>query len=396
MAFPGTRIHLGVRAFEVVDEHAAEDGRVRYELRDWPSDQVARQQVTYDRTLLGPVLAERRRLADRARVRWWSWLLYPLVGLLPEDRQIQECDRFGLEPRMATFVSGAFEATLAITLPRWGGAISLGAVAWPWGGTAAGRTIFALLFGDVAGTPLTVLLRPLEGWRQRGKLPDLTVLPLTRTAFWGRLARPDKVVQDEDGSWVVSALLPHLDWGEGHKVRMGDDFWNASQPPAAYQGGRLTHRYRLVRLTEAGDAAPATAPDPLSYQRSVRRRVSREWDRLLSSLIFRWLVSILPVAAQKRALEGRDPGPLRTASRITCGLTALLGLWFVTGAGPMNWLSGLVLFGDAAQRLPRVLSGAPAPSLFGPLFSDYLPPERDEYARHRDAERAVLAGIESV
>jgi hypothetical protein len=62
----------------------------------------------------------------------------------------------------------------------------------------------------------------------------------------------------------------------------------------------------------------------------------------------------------------------------------------------MNWLSGLVLFGDAAQRLPRVLSGAPAPSLFGPLFSDYLPPERDEYVRHRDAERDVLAGIESV
>ena len=107
------------------------------------------------------------------------------------------------------------------------------------------------------------------------------------------------------------------------------------------------------------------------------------------------MASTLPAPAQKRALEGRDPELGRSASRITCALTALLGLWFVTGAGPMNWLSGLVLFGDAAQRLPKVLSGAPAPSWFGSLFSDYLPPERDEYIRHRDAERRIFAGIET-
>jgi hypothetical protein len=71
----------------------------------------------------------------------------------------------------------------------------------------------------------------------------------------------------------------------------------------------------------------------------------------------------------------------------------LLGLWFVTGAGGFNLLTGLVLFGDAAQRLPRVLAGEPAPSWFGHLVSDYLPPERDEYLRHRDAERSALSSI---
>ena len=287
-AFPGTMVRLGERSFEVVEEQAGQDGRVRYELRDWPSEQVVRQQVAYDWSFLGPVLAERRRLAERDRRRWWSWLLYPFVGSLPEERQIQECDRLGLEARLATFCSGAFEAMLAITLPRWGGDLALGTVAWPWGATALARALFALLLGEVAGSPLIALGRLLRGWRGHpGRLRDLTVLPLTRTAFWSRLARPDKLVQDEEGSWILSALLPHLDWDGGHRVRMGDDFWNVSRLPAEYRGGRLTHCYRLVSVAESGaDAEPTAVPDPLSYQRSLRQRVSREWDRLMSSRVF--------------------------------------------------------------------------------------------------------------
>src|SRR6266436_267408 len=99
-AFPGTAVVLGESTFEVVEE--VEQGEtVVYRLAPWPEGQV-----------------EREHARTRERLRPWRWLLYPLVGMLPEEEQDRACDRLGLYAVTATLVSGLVEG-LGFLVALW-------------------------------------------------------------------------------------------------------------------------------------------------------------------------------------------------------------------------------------------------------------------------------------
>ena len=111
-AFPGTAVVLGEATYEVLSEtELPEDGLVVYRLRRWPEGEVVRDRVVY-----GPAFVRARRGragagARAARVPGrWRFLLYPLVGLLPEEEQERLSDRLGLYAVTATLVSGLAEA----------------------------------------------------------------------------------------------------------------------------------------------------------------------------------------------------------------------------------------------------------------------------------------------
>ena len=87
-----------------------EDGLVVYRLRAWPEGEVIRDRVVYGPAFVRAAEAERERARVRERARPWRLLLYPVVGLLPEEEQERVCDRLGLYAVTATLVSGLVES----------------------------------------------------------------------------------------------------------------------------------------------------------------------------------------------------------------------------------------------------------------------------------------------
>jgi len=116
-AFPGTAVVLGGGTYEVLTEtELPEDGLVVYRMRPWPEGEVIRDRVVYGPAFVRAAAAERARARVRARARPWRLLLYPLVGLLPEEMQERACDRLGLYAVTATLVSGLVESLGVILL----------------------------------------------------------------------------------------------------------------------------------------------------------------------------------------------------------------------------------------------------------------------------------------
>ncbi|HSD29750.1 MAG TPA: hypothetical protein VLL75_20775, partial [Vicinamibacteria bacterium] len=110
-AFPGTAVVLGEGTYEVLTEtELPEDGLVVYRMRAWPDGEVIRDRVVYGPAFVRTAEAEREQARVRARARPWRVLLYPLVGLLPEQTQVRVCDRLGLYAVTATLVSGLVES----------------------------------------------------------------------------------------------------------------------------------------------------------------------------------------------------------------------------------------------------------------------------------------------
>ena len=110
-AFPGTAVVLGGFTYEVLSEtELPEDGLVVYRLRAWPEGEVVRDRVVYGPSFVRAAEAERERARVRDEVRPWRLLLYPVVGLLPEEEQERVCDRLGLYAVTATIVSGLVES----------------------------------------------------------------------------------------------------------------------------------------------------------------------------------------------------------------------------------------------------------------------------------------------
>jgi hypothetical protein len=403
--FPGSAVLLGEDCFEVVGEEIG-DGSAIYRLEPWPADHVRRAPVAYGPELVHAAQEERRRADVRRRARLFQPLLYPLVGWLPEDRQVRACDRFGLDPVMATFASGGMEMLLACALFKvirrdvasTGGAFALitgaAAYAYVFIFPAVARMVFSLVFREVAGSWLVNLgFRLAEALRLTAARFDETVVPVTREAFWARLSLADRHQKEEDGSILVRGLLPHLSWEKDHRVRAGDDHWMVARLPPVMDKRRLTYRYQLTPLAEA--SAP---PRPTAYAEEVWEGVAREWGDLLGP--FSWLVSMLPSAVQVRAV-GRRGGPaaLRKPAIVTALVTVAIALRLgVAGLQPgaIGFVDAMLRFGvlaDGLVRLGLVAQGRYAPSVFGLLISDYLRPERLPYHAHRDAERAALQEI---
>ena len=405
--FPGSCVLVDGVRFEVVAEQPLDIG-ARYLLDPWPDDAVIRGTVPYGPALVRAAQAERRRAFERERAARWSLAVAPLVGLLPEERQLLACDRLGLDPYVTTFGGASLEVAVAVGLAV---SVDLGAA----------TLYFAELLGLVLVFPALVRLLGLllaketsGNWLLGAMIgagealgiagaarADATVLPLTRSAFWARLARPDKIERQRDGSLVCTGLLPHLSWGSSlaHRVagvpptiRVGNDYWSVSALAPATQNGRLVYAYLLWPQRDEGmlkDLPDPPPPDPRHYASEVLEGVAREWDDVLGAVP--WLPTLLPRAVQERAYRGR--GGAAAAQRWTV-LTALgfalAGVWMLLGRDPFSVLTGLLLVGDAAWRVWRTLVGDYAPSLVGGLIADHLRPERAAYQAHLEAERATL------
>jgi len=414
-AFPGTAVVLGESAYEVLSEtEIPEDGLVVYRLRAWPEGEVVRDRVVYGPAFVRAAEAERERARVRDKARPWRFLLYPLVGLLPEEQQERLCDRLGLYAVTATLVSGLVESLGAILVlllvaraSDKGKVIMLllslpGLVLLVLPGL--GRAFGAVFLRETGGSAPVLFafetLRALGALRERR---DRSFVPLTRSAFWERLGRPDAVSTEPDGTFVFRGLLPHLTWGGGRRLSVGHDFWSVTPEPPALDRGRLVYAYRIETLGEpvAPGEPGLAAPPKDAYPEEVLAQVRREWDALNEG--FAWLTSMLPADVQARAFDHRG-GPLaaRRATVATAVATGVLGAYvlsFLPGppADPLAPVLGclaVLLLADAVRRIGTTRRGRYAPSLFRLLLpSDSLRPERLAWHAHRDAERDLLAPI---
>jgi hypothetical protein len=405
--FPGSCVVVGGLRFEVVAEQGLENG-FRYLLDPWPADAVIRGMLSYGPPLVRAAQRERQDAFDRERAARWSFLVAPFVGLLPEQRQLLACDRLSLDPQLTTFAGVLLELATAMAA-----AVSVKA--------GAASMLIGEGFGIFIVTPALlrllglVLMKETAGaWWLNAVFEaaaslassstaraDATVLPLTRDAFWSRLARPDRQQRGEDGSVVVSGLLPHLSWsptaatrmgGVLPSLRVGSDYWSVAALPASIDNGRLQYAYHLwPRRDEnmlAGLPDPAP-PDVRQYQNEVLEDVARQWDEIFGAAP--WLPSLLPRGAQERAYRGRGGAPAAQRWAVLTALAlSVVGAWMLFGRDPFSVLTGLVLLAESSYRVWRTLSGDYAPSLLGLGLSDYLVPERKTYQEHLQAERSTL------
>jgi hypothetical protein len=407
---------LGETTYEVLSEtEMPEDGLVVYRLRPWPEGEVVRDRVVYGPAFVRAATEERERARVRRRARPFRLLLYPLVGLLPEGAQERLCDRLGLYAVTATLVSGLAESLGVLVLLALAGraagpgkAVAL-VLAAP--GLALfvlpglGRAVGAAALRETGGSaPVVLLYDTLRSFGALRDRFDRTFVPLTREAFWERLALPDAVKREADGTLVYRGLLPHLSWTGGRRLRAGQDFWSVTPMEPTFDRGRLVYAYRLTALADPPGPGepPLTAPASTAYADEVLQGVAREWDSLLVG--FSWLTSLLPEAVQARAF-GHRGGPVdaRSPTTATALLGAILGLYLLSflpgpAGDPLAPLVGAVavaLLVDAIRRILRTRQGRYAPSLFRFLLpADFLRPERLAFRAHRDAERSALAVIE--
>ncbi|HSD28803.1 MAG TPA: hypothetical protein VLL75_15995, partial [Vicinamibacteria bacterium] len=218
-AFPGTAVVLGESTYEVLTEtEVPEDGLVVYGMRAWPDGEVIRDRVVYGPPFVGAAEAERKQARVRARARRWRLLLYPLVGLLPEERQVRVCDRLGLYSVTATLVAGLVESfgvmILLLLLARAteaGSAIRLltalpGLILLVVPGL--GRAFGAVFLRETGGSaPVALVFEALRALGATRERRDRSFVPLTRPAFWERLDRPDTVETSPDGTLLFRSLL---------------------------------------------------------------------------------------------------------------------------------------------------------------------------------------------
>jgi len=415
-AFPGTAVALGDGTYEVLSEtELPEDGLVVYRLRPWTEGEVIRDRVTYGPAFVRAAETERERARFRARARPWRFLLYPVVGLLPEETQERLSDRLGLYAVTATLVSGLAESfgtlllLVFLTRARDEGRAILLLTALP--GLillvlpGLGRAFGAVFLHETGGSAPVFLvfetLRALGALRERR---DRSFVPLTRSAFWERLGRPDAVEAVSDGTLVFRGLLPHLTWEGSTRLSVGHDFWGVVPEPPVLERGRLVYAYRLEPLGDAPvpGGAPPSAPSATAYAEDVLGRVRREWDWFNGG--FAWLSCMLPADVQARAFDHRGgPAAARRPTLVTAVTSGLLGLYlasFLPGpaADPLApFVGGLVvaLLADAGRRVRATRQGRYAPSLFRfVLPTDSLRPERVAFHAHRDAERRALTALD--
>jgi hypothetical protein len=409
-AFCGTALVLGERTYEVVGETETAAGVV-YALRPWPDGEVVRDRLVYGPRLVRAARADRERAAGRERMRPYRFLLYPLVGLLPEDEQERVADRLGLYAVTATTISGIAEGLLpflavwfiARSADPWLAIVLVVLTPLVWLLCLAGfsRAFAALAFHETSGSYfMEAGFAAMKVLRHTAARSDATLVPLTRRAFWARLETPDKVTADREGAFVFRGLLPHLTWHTGHHVRARDSYWLVEALPPALERGRLVYSYRLTAAGDPADAAQAPLAD--AYATEVWAEVRREWNDLLGG--FSWLASLLSTSVQHRAFADRG-GP--AAARRPTWISALAG--FALGGfvlvqpqeagdpvGPWMRLLAVLLVVDGVIRIARTESRHYAPSLFRfVLPSDCLRPERIAYLAHRDAERVARAGVRS-
>jgi hypothetical protein len=415
-AFPGSAVVLGEATFEVIaEDFVDETGGVVYRLRPWPKGEVFRDRVVYGPALVGAIEAERQSARLHTRVRPWRFVLYPFVGLLPEEQQEWACERLGLYSVTATLVSGLVESAGVLSL------LALAARAADTGRSIAllllapvlvvvfvlpglGRACGALFFRETGGSPLVLALA--GALRAAGALPVRArgIARLTRAEFWSRLAQPDELHSCDDGSVLVRGTLPHVSWDASRRLEAGNDYWRIEPRLPEREGERVVYVYRLVPLAdppEPGAPGP-TVPAATAYADETLGGVRCEWDAFNSG--FAWLTSMLGSELQSRAFDHRGgPAAVRRATLATAAGSAALAVYllrFLPGPtgdplAPLLALAGVLLLVDAGRRVQAARAARYAPSLLRWLLpSDVLRPERLAYHAHRDAECDALGLLE--
>ena len=414
-SFPGTAVVIGEAAYEVVAElEPDEAGSVLYGLRPWQDGEIFRERVVYGPAFVRAVAAERRDARLRARVRPWRFLLYPVVGLLPEERQARACERLGLYAVTATLVSGLLESAVVLGVlllvgrnAEAGMAIALvvaapGLVLFVLPGL--GRAFAAALLQETGGSPVVNgVVRALRAAGALSERPSTGFVPLTRAEFWARLACPDTLEPDRDGGLLLSGTLPHLDRDASRRLEAGSDHWRVAAAAAPSRGPparlRLPPRPARATPTEPGEPGP-TAPAPTAYADEGLGGVRLEWDAFNSG--FAWLTSLLAsdcavtrVRAPRRPGGGAAGHPRERPRRRSAALGAYL-LHFLPGPpgdplAPVIAAAGAPLLADAARRWRAARGSRYAPSLLRWLLpSNVLRPERLAFHARRDAERDAL------
>ena len=349
---------LGESTYEVLSEtELPEDGVVVYRLRPWPEGEVVRDRVVYGRAFVRAAEAERERARVRERARPWRLLLYPLVGLLPEEEQERVCDRLGLYAVTATLVSGLARSRPGPAGARAARSRATRAVRSSLVSTAAGLVLLVLpglgrAFGaaflrETGGSAPVVLA--LEALRALGRAPGAP-RPQLRPAHAVRLlgtARPAGHAwrRRGDGTLVFRGLLPHLTWSGGRRLSVGRDYWSVTPEAPALRSrpARL-----LVSPRAARRAGREARPPP---RRRLRRRGARGRAAGVGRLQRGLRLAHVPAPRRRAGARVRPPGRARRPrARPTLATAAgggLLGLYL------LSFLPG----GPAADPLAPVLGG---------------------------------------
>ena len=277
-AFPGTAVVLGALTYEAaVRDRAARGRALRLSPAPWPEGEVVRDRVVYGPAFVRAAQAERERARGRERARPFRFLLYPIVGLLPEEEQVRLSDRFGLYAVTATLVSGLLEGLLILLVPlllsRRGAAYAIGAVttsaafallALP----AFGRAFSAFFLRETGGSaPVVFLYEALRALGVRLARHDRSLVPLTRAAFWERLARPDTVTSRSrrlarvPGSPAAPHVGRHAEPRSRRRLLAGDT-----------RAGRARPRPPRPRLPPRARGRPARPRRAAACPRSSRPR----------------------------------------------------------------------------------------------------------------------------
>jgi hypothetical protein len=414
--FPGSAVVVHDTTYEVLSEtERPDEGLFVYALRPWPEGEVTRDRVVYGSAFVRAAQEERARARVRARARPWRFLLYPLVGALPEEQQERVCERLGLYSVTATLVSGLCESFGVLALVSLAarhadaglqilivsGAPGLMFLVLPGLGRAAG----AILFHETAGSPLLgKLAGTLSVFRDARPRSDTAFLPLTRRAFWERLARPDEV-EARGEARVHRSRLPHVTWTPGRTLLARADYWKVVSAEPALEQGQMTYRY--VVEPQGDEAAegdgPPQPPTPTAYADEVLAGIRDEWDDFNHG--FGWLTTLFAHESQARAFDHRGgPAAATRATRATAVVEAGLGAYLVSflpggpaadPVAPAVAVLGLALIADGVLRYVASARGRYAPSLLRFVLPVHLlRPERRPYEEHRAAEREARRGLE--
>jgi hypothetical protein len=413
--FPGSAVVVHDTTYEVLSEtERPDEGLFAYALRPWPEGEVTRDRVVYGSSFVRAAQEERARERVRARVRPWRHLLYPIVGLLPEEQQERVCERLGLYSVTATLVSGLCESLGVLALVSLAarraepglqimlvaGAPGLMFLVLPGLGRAAG----AVLFHETAGSPLLGRLAgALSAFRDARPQPDAAALPLTRRTFWERLARPDRVeVRGE--ARVFRGVLPHVGWTPNRTLLAGADYWKVVSAEPALEQGRIVYAYVVEPQGEpAAGEGPPQPPASTAYADEVLAGVRDDWDDFNHG--FGWLTTFFARESQARAFDHRGgPAAAARATRATAVVEAVLGAYLVSflpggpaadPVAPAAFGLGLALAADGAWRYLLSRGGRYAPSLLRFVLPVHLlRPERRPYEQHREAERAARSALD--
>ena len=391
-----------------------EDGLVVYRLRAWPEGEVVRDRVVYGPAFVRAAEAERERARVRERARPWRFLLYPLVGLLPEEEQERLCDRLGLYAVTATLVSGLVEGLLVLLVPV------LLARPGPAHGHRGGHDLAGLQPAGAAGLRPGVRgvlpardrrlgagrprLRGAARARRAARAPRPQLRPAHAVGFLGAARPPGRGRRHSPTARSSSAACCRTSrWGGGRRLSAGDDFWSVTpEPPVSRpRPARLRVSPRAARR-----AAPPGAPPPARPTRPpTPRRCSRGAARVGRAqrglrVAHQHAPRRSPGARLRPPRRAPRPRVARRLARPGAGSSGALRAELPARAAgrPAGSVpgraspSGSLI--DAARRIargpPRPLRAEPLPL---PAAVGLAPPRAPGLARPPRAEREALAPI---